>query len=525
MKKIIKIFVLLFTAGITQAQTQLVGLSDDTPSEFLDIEGSPIAGSPALNGTILLSFDEQNGRKFLSAPIDGGFGVPSFRGILSSDLPTANSTTQAGIVSTSTQTFGGIKTFDNDLFIYNATAARKFGINTNSPSYVFDMRPAAADNYNPIFLVRNGDGGNGFLMDLEDNNMRFGIFDKSNNTMAKLRSNGISFISLRFEVGENLQDVDMQNPQFKVLGTQNFVTDPSDMTFYQQTIQNHTNTTGASASLGFGVDQGVMDEEGNSDDVFEIDNQKIGAYITHLRTGSNSLGSLNFGVMANDASAPANILSLSGTQVTFPQVAAASSIAAFDASKNLVSGTIHTSTSGLQLSSNALSLNINNLAIASAVDKTNDYVAIYDASASATVKAKITDVVAGYTLQGSTNNITSIADAASYYFGAISDITGSTANMNRVFIPKAGTIKAIYVYFYNGNTSTNENGTLAVKINNGSDITITTTIKNNNSSTIGANTNMSTVVNQGDYLEIKWTTPTWTTNPDLVRATFVVYIE
>ena len=482
---------------------------------------SPVAGSPASppSGGFLLEFQNIPASNLLIGPLTGIAAPPEFRELELTDAPFAVNTT-------TNQTVSGIKTFDNNLLVYNASNARKFGINSNSPAYIFDMKPAATDEDNPIFMVRNANGDNGFLLDLDANNMRMGLFDEAGDTQVNFRSNGVSFVSLKFEVGENLQDIDDENPQFKVLGLQDYTTDRSDMTYYQQTIQHHTNTTGQSAAIGFGVDAGAVEafDDVNSD-VFEIDNQKIGAYIAHTRTGASSLGTLSFGVKKDAGTAPETLLTLSGEQVNFPKVTAANSIAVFDASKNLIAGTVNTSTSGLQLASNALSLNINNLTSASTVDKSNDYVAIYDVSTSSTVKAKITDVAAGYTLQGSTNSMATPAGGTSYYFGAIADITGSTANINRVLIPKAGTIKAIYVYFYNAGTSSNENGTLAVKINNGSDNVISTTVKNNNTSTLAANTSMALAVDQGDYLEIKWTSASWATAPTNVRASFVVYIE
>lgn len=91
---------------LLDAQTQSVGVSDNTPTLFLNISGSPITGSPNLNGTINLSFASQSSTGstfFLAGPVLGsGSAVPSFRTIQADDLPDAASSV-SGIINTSDQ--------------------------------------------------------------------------------------------------------------------------------------------------------------------------------------------------------------------------------------------------------------------------------------------------------------------------------------------------------------------------------------------------------------------------------------
>lgn len=133
----------------------------------------------------------------------------------------------------------------------------------------------------------------------------------------------------------------------------------------------------------------------------------------------------------------------------------------------------------------------------------------------------------GYSLMFYGNTQTTPADSTTYYFGnAPAAAIDTNATWYRVYVPKAGTIKAVYGNLHTAGTSgSTENSSIYVRINNTTDVTVTTSRTTNNVSNPFSATGLSTAVAEGDYLEIKWVTPAWATNPTNIRGSAVVYIE
>lgn len=131
----------------------------------------------------------------------------------------------------------------------------------------------------------------------------------------------------------------------------------------------------------------------------------------------------------------------------------------------------------------------------------------------------------GYTIQAS-GAVFSPVDATTYYFGPFGNANpGSTADISRIYIPKSGTIKAAYVFMNNAGTlGTSETSTIAIRLNNTTDTTITSSLTTSSVSNAFNNTALAIAVVAGDYIEIKWTTPTWATNPTNVRPSVLIYI-
>ena len=103
---------------------------------------------------------------------------------------------------------------------------------------------------------------------------------------------------------------------------------------------------------------------------------------------------------------------------------------------------------------------------------------------------------------------------------------GSTAAVNRIYIPRDGTITAAYVVFDNSGTlATTETGTIAIRLNNTTDYSISASVTNDVRPTVYNNTGLSIAVSAGDYIELKWTTPTYATNPTQVRVQGVINIQ
>jgi hypothetical protein len=117
-------------------------------------------------------------------------------------------------------------------------------------------------------------------------------------------------------------------------------------------------------------------------------------------------------------------------------------------------------------------------------------------------------------------------DGTTYYFGGQYEATISiTAALHRMYCPKAGTIKAAYIFWRAGGTpGTAENLSLYIRLNNTTD-TLIATISDEQAVKVFSNTALSIAVAQGDYIEIKMVSPTWSTEPSLIYLSGVVYIE
>lgn len=133
----------------------------------------------------------------------------------------------------------------------------------------------------------------------------------------------------------------------------------------------------------------------------------------------------------------------------------------------------------------------------------------------------------GYTLSFFGNTQSSPADSTTYYFGnAPAAAIDTNATWYRVYVPKTGTIKAVYGNLHTAGTAgSGESNSIYVRINNTTDLTVTTSRTTNNVSNPFSATGLSQAVTAGDYLEIKWVTPAWATNPTNIRGSAVVYIE
>lgn len=130
----------------------------------------------------------------------------------------------------------------------------------------------------------------------------------------------------------------------------------------------------------------------------------------------------------------------------------------------------------------------------------------------------------GYTLFANAPTLNP-ADATTYYWGAPFTVTtGTVANSRRVYVPRSGTIKSIYL---SGTVTTgsNESVSFYLRLNNTTDTTISTAVDMSASPFTANITGLSVSVVAGDYFEIKEITPTWVTNPTARLCTVIVYIE
>lgn len=118
-------------------------------------------------------------------------------------------------------------------------------------------------------------------------------------------------------------------------------------------------------------------------------------------------------------------------------------------------------------------------------------------------------------------------DATTYFFGSnVNLATGAlsmntTATRRAVTIPFACTITKAYVRVSNdGTLGTTETSTLSLRLNDTTDTTIlNNTLTTNPASAAFNNTSLSIAIAAGDFIEMKWVTPSWATNPTLVGIT------
>lgn len=117
-------------------------------------------------------------------------------------------------------------------------------------------------------------------------------------------------------------------------------------------------------------------------------------------------------------------------------------------------------------------------------------------------------------------------DSYTYYFGGVADVpdAGGQADRRRLYVPKAGTIMAAYIFWYAETAGTGENVSVYIRLNNTSD-TLIATIGNTAATKVFSKTDLSIAVAQGDYIEIKMVCPAWATNPATVHLGGSIYIE
>ena len=130
---------------------------------------------------------------------------------------------------------------------------------------------------------------------------------------------------------------------------------------------------------------------------------------------------------------------------------------------------------------------------------------------------------AGYTLPVMALT-SSPADSATVYFGNRPIAPALTAATNKIYVPRAGTIKRAEIYCYSGTTGTAEPWTLNIRLNNAADTEIAT-VSSATAERIFRNANVGLAVAEGDYIEIKGVQPTWVTNPLTTIYGGYLYIE
>lgn len=148
-------------------------------------------------------------------------------------------------------------------------------------------------------------------------------------------------------------------------------------------------------------------------------------------------------------------------------------------------------------------------------------------TAADTVAAGDDSRIKGYALQVFHNTLNPL-DSNTYYMGASiqNAVSGGTGNLRRIYIPRAGTINRVDIYFHNtGTVGSSETSTINVRLNGVSSHLVTNSATNDAVSTNVSASSVGLAVAAGDYVCIEWITPAWATNPTQVFLSAVIYVE
>jgi hypothetical protein len=101
-------------------------------------------------------------------------------------------------------------------------------------------------------------------------------------------------------------------------------------------------------------------------------------------------------------------------------------------------------------------------------------------------------------------------DATTYFVGFAQTTLATTCG--QIPIPVAGTINTCYVVI-RCTAGTAETSTISLRLNNTTDFTISSAVNLSAAQTSWGTTSLGITVAAGDFVQVKWVTPTWATNP------------
>jgi len=115
-------------------------------------------------------------------------------------------------------------------------------------------------------------------------------------------------------------------------------------------------------------------------------------------------------------------------------------------------------------------------------------------------------------------------DASNYYF-VDAEAPNTNATLYRFYVPSNIIIKKAYVYFVvTTTTASSETSSIYIRVDNTTDTLISNAVQPSSTNTVVSNTSFNLSVNAGSYFNIKWTTPTWATNPTNVQINVILEI-
>lgn len=131
----------------------------------------------------------------------------------------------------------------------------------------------------------------------------------------------------------------------------------------------------------------------------------------------------------------------------------------------------------------------------------------------------------GVTVQGY-NAQANLADATTYYYGCVNQGNSTTTARQRCYLPTAGTINDVNFFVQSlGQQATNETSTVSLRLNDTTDYTLSSTLDVSGNYTAVNASALGITVAAGDYVEFKWVTPTWATNPNGIRVSGQINVD
>lgn len=119
-------------------------------------------------------------------------------------------------------------------------------------------------------------------------------------------------------------------------------------------------------------------------------------------------------------------------------------------------------------------------------------------------------------------SVTTPADATTYY-NQYGSANSTSESFGRLYIAIPGTITAVYINaFTSGTVGTTETGTLAFRVNNTTDNTISSAIVHDSGVHNYTVSGLNIPLIAGDYFTPKFTTPTWATNPGFISVAVTI---
>jgi hypothetical protein len=141
-----------------------------------------------------------------------------------------------------------------------------------------------------------------------------------------------------------------------------------------------------------------------------------------------------------------------------------------------------------------------------------------------TNQTDLVNYVKGYTLSMNCTSAFNPADNQIYFIGALQANPFTTDFNLRLIVPKTGTIKSV-VFSSRQTLGSGESSTIALGVNGSYSNISTSIVFSGNPVNSSLITGLSRSVTAGDYVTIRWTCPTWVTNPTNVFINCIIYIE
>lgn len=132
-----------------------------------------------------------------------------------------------------------------------------------------------------------------------------------------------------------------------------------------------------------------------------------------------------------------------------------------------------------------------------------------------------------YQLTISTGINSSVTDGATYFISETEPLntrTSSGTTIQKLIVPYTGSMVAAYGLVTNTGTSSADNVSIIIRINNTTDVTVTSSLQLTATSNPIVNTALNTAVTAGDFLEVKFVSPTWGTNPTSVSMSLSILL-